>query len=636
MGIDGTVNPINWRPGSELDVSIKGDELGGSEKIWGAKLNALSPLELTGKIESSENYISIPRFRLRGGPNHLEGSARFDQQPPRLSADLRSDSLDLTPLIEDLASTELVGSQFEIGWLWAEDAIADVTLRVKRLAAGDHVIDALKGRLTLADSVLKIDPLAGAYQSDGSREGRDRSVPLRLAGTIRPIDEDVSRQDKVRADLDLTSGDLNVSLAGVANLSGLDGTLLQMRAAAANLQALSMASSVDLNTFAPVELTATVRGEDRFISVDNLTITAQDHDISGNVTLKLSSNKPSIEVDLASRTINVDDFRPTAEVHELLENDSPAPEDRNKVFSDEPFNLSWLDKFDLDLEARIDTFVINQTTFRNARAETRLRDGVLTISPLTADLAEGGVDGLLSIHQNGEFAELISRFAARNLSPADLGKRGEGILDGGITNLSFVIDAKGNSPSDLAASLNGEITIQIEEATIRNDTFELFGSDLFMESLTMINPFIESDEHTQLECAAVRFVAKDGTLTTSEQVAIQTNKVKIVGSGIINLKTEELEIGLTPVARTGIGLNVGSLVKFARLGGTLNDPRVEGDPVGYLKTGAAIGAAISTAGVSLLVDGLFKRVTGGGSVCERASEKETADPAPMNGQTASQ
>ena len=148
--------------------------------------------------------------------------------------------------------------------------------------------------------------------------------------------------------------------------------------------------------------------------------------------------------------------------------------------------------------------------------------------------------------------------------------------------------------------------------------FEIIGSDIILELLTMLNPFMKEDKTTELQCAAVKFTAKDGVFTSKNQMAVETSKMKIVGGGVVDMNTEELEIGFSPSAKKGVGVNVGSLVKFVRLGGTLSNPHPEADPVGMLKSGAAIGAAISTGGLSLLVEGLFKRAANAGSACNQA------------------
>ncbi|MCI0590994.1 MAG: hypothetical protein L0Y67_05235, partial [Gammaproteobacteria bacterium] len=86
----------------------------------------------------------------------------------------------------------------------------------------------------------------------------------------------------------------------------------------------------------------------------------------------------------------------------------------------------------------------------------------------------------------------------------------------------------------------------------------------------------------------------------------------------INLKTEELELGIHPKAREGLGIGAGSFSELVRVGGTLAEPKPEPDPVGALKTGASIGAAVFTSGLSLLAEGLFRHATADRSPCATA------------------
>jgi len=118
----------------------------------------------------------------------------------------------------------------------------------------------------------------------------------------------------------------------------------------------------------------------------------------------------------------------------------------------------------------------------------------------------------------------------------------------------------------------------------------------------------------------------DGVLKSNNQLVIETTKMEIVGDGSIDLKNETIDIGISPSSREGVGVNVGSLIKFMKLGGTLRKPTPETDALGLLQSGAAIGAAVSTGGVSILAEGLIKRISNAGSACERALEKESVAP----------
>ena len=177
------------------------------------------------------------------------------------------------------------------------------------------------------------------------------------------------------------------------------------------------------------------------------------------------------------------------------------------------------------------------------------------------------------MRKSGPGAEISTRLIVSELVPADLGQPNEGLIDGGATDLILDLRARGTSPQQLAASLEGEIVLEIQRATIRNNVFELIGSDVLMQTVRLINPYAQQDDVTHLECAALRLEAVNGILSSSDQLVIETSKVKIRGSGEVNLGEETLRIDLQPSARQGLGISVGDLAGVVRVDGTLGDPR---------------------------------------------------------------
>lgn len=209
------------------------------------------------------------------------------------------------------------------------------------------------------------------------------------------------------------------------------------------------------------------------------------------------------------------------------------------------------------------------------------------------------------------------------LVPADLGQPDKGLIDGGESDLFLDLRTHGASPQELARALNGEIALEVQHATIRNDLFERIGSDILMQTVNLINPLVQQDEYTELECAALHFNAVDGVLTSADQIVVETTNMKIRGGGEIDLGKETLQIDLVPSARQGVGIGAGNLASVLRLGGTLGNPHPVADTKGILKTSATIGAAIATSGVSLLAQGLFNRLSNSGTACGRIFESTT-------------
>jgi hypothetical protein len=109
--------------------------------------------------------------------------------------------------------------------------------------------------------------------------------------------------------------------------------------------------------------------------------------------------------------------------------------------------------------------------------------------------------------------------------------------------------------------------------------------------------------------------------TADKGIAVETTKMNIIGSGTVNLKTEELDLTVRPRPKEGLGVSLGGLASLVRVTGTLAEPRVGIDEMGVAKTGAAVGAALATGGLSLVAQGLFDKATEGAPPCQVALGK---------------
>jgi hypothetical protein len=98
-------------------------------------------------------------------------------------------------------------------------------------------------------------------------------------------------------------------------------------------------------------------------------------------------------------------------------------------------------------------------------------------------------------------------------------------------------------------------------------------------------------------------------------MAYESKTLKVLGEGTIDLKAEKVNILLSSKS------TVASLLQIQ---GPLGKPEVGVNPVGVLKKGTSIGAAILTGGLSYAAETLFDQVTSEGSPCEIAQRGETA------------
>ena len=73
-------------------------------------------------------------------------------------------------------------------------------------------------------------------------------------------------------------------------------------------------------------------------------------------------------------------------------------------------------------------------------------------------------------------------------------------------------------------------------------------------------PNDDKDGSTQFNCGVLRFAIQEGDAIADQTLVLETEKVLLKGGGLVDLKTEELDLGAVIwVAREGIRLGAGTL-----------------------------------------------------------------------------
>ena len=98
-------------------------------------------------------------------------------------------------------------------------------------------------------------------------------------------------------------------------------------------------------------------------------------------------------------------------------------------------------------------------------------------------------------------------------------------------------------------------------------------------------------------------------VTFDKGFAVENDRMTIVGSGQIDLKIEELDVGIRPEARQGAGIHAGQLAKLVRVTGKLSDPKLTADYKGLAKAYLTITTALATGGLSYLAQNLYSSAT---------------------------
>ena len=140
----------------------------------------------------------------------------------------------------------------------------------------------------------------------------------------------------------------------------------------------------------------------------------------------------------------------------------------------------------------------------------------------------------------------------------------------GLLHAKLAVNGRGNSPRAIASTLNGRSELEVGEGTISNRLLAVIGSGLD----EIMNPLFGGQDTTQLNCVLSQVDFQDG-IAINRAAVIDTNTFSIVGSGRVNLQSENLDLHFDTSSR------VPALVSLAipfNVRGTLKNPQFAPDP----------------------------------------------------------
>jgi len=371
----------------------------------------------------------------------------------------------------------------------------------------------------------------------------------------------------------------------------------------------------------PVSVSAKARPRGKIIEIRALAAKVGKSDLSGSATVDISGDRPVANAKLRSTQIDLKELAPPAEKTDTG-TVAEKPVD-GKVFSADPLPLDALQKINGNIALAVGRLITPKLTFEKLDAVVKLDNGNLTITP-AVQVAGGTVDGTINIDARAKPAKFSADVGAKKVSIGVLTKelRGYETSKGLDSNLKMKLRGQGDSLRALMGGLDGDIRLAIGEGRLNNDVLDRVGADLVTQMLSVAVPTDEEEKTTAFKCAVVRFAVVKGDAIADQTLVMETDKVLVIGGGLIDLKTENMDLGAKLAARKGIRIGAGTLSSLARVQGTLANPQVGTDLTGLAETGARVGIAVATGGLSLLAESVYGRVSEDEQPCETALARE--------------
>ena len=335
--------------------------------------------------------------------------------------------------------------------------------------------------------------------------------------------------------------------------------------------------------------------------ISDFKIKLGDNKLDGSMEISLAGERPRLTAVLSSRKL---DLRPLMSKDEgkgeRKRGSGPAAAKKERVFPDEPLPLDALNQADADVRFKAGEIMLPGLALNDLSVHVVIEKGHF-VKTLKAVIGGGTLDARFDMRPQGKTAamttamEITGLDLGRMLKELDVKDMIEGKLD-----MDLSISGRGGSIAGIMAGLNGKTTVIMGKGRINNKYIDMLGADLSSGLFRVLNPLKEKAEYSQFNCFVSGFGIKNG-LANVTALVFDTNAMSVVGNGRINLKTEELDLGLRPSPKKGIdtgvmgklSLSLGELARPLKLAGTLADPSLTVDPKQTAITlGKAVGGVV--------------------------------------------
>lgn len=317
------------------------------------------------------------------------------------------------------------------------------------------------------------------------------------------------------------------------------------------------------------------------IVIDPLKVQLDDTSLDGYVKV-LDVEGPVVRVLLNVGDIDVDRYMPPAK-----EADTAKTEGGSGAASDDP--MAALRPLDLEADFRINKLKVNNARMSKVSVTVKSKKGVLTASPLSADLYEGNFTGSVTVDARKKTPKI---HAIKNLKAINVGDLLKDVAGQdkllGRGDLDMDLKLTGMSEAEVRKSLNGNVGFVFRDGAYKGVNI----AEMLRNAKSALSggSSAASDDNAQTDFSVLSATAtiKNG-LINNQDLSAQSPLLRISGKGKVNLPANTLDYLLTTELVSSLkgqggkdATDLSGIPIPVRISGSLNDPSFKPDLSGAL------------------------------------------------------
>ena len=406
----------------------------------------------------------------------------------------------------------------------------------------------------LAFQTIKASDTQFASSIRFSGDGHARGNPFTVTGALLTPNATVTggrNQLELHANAARTNIDVSGTLRGPTELEGAD---LHVTARGRNIAELFSIAGIAVPETRAYRLTSAMTKTGNEYRFTGLRGRFGDSDLAGKLTVADVEPRLKLTATLATRTLDIIDIGPFIGYNpDALEARGKAAmvkqvEGRPRVLPDAPLRVEALKNFDAALHYTVRTVRAPNLPVSNIDLTLGLDNRLLTLSPLTFDMARGHVASDITI--NARQPVVHTDYDIR-LSPTPMGVllAGYGVDESGTSGTMKArvqLAGDGNTVHDSLSTASGRIAIIIPAGSFWTRNVQLSELDIG----TFVQKMFEGKlkEPVQINCGLIAFTVRRG-IAAADPILIDTKKNVMLGRGGFSFRNESLDLAFRADAK---------------------------------------------------------------------------------------
>jgi uncharacterized protein involved in outer membrane biogenesis len=399
------------------------------------------------------------------------------------------------------------------------------------------------GHVEIRDAVRKLH-FSGTVSSTEEARGKGASFALTGDGTLNQnkflaniqggplLNVDESKPYNFTADVQAGATHAVVNGA-ITHPFHLDRFTATINVSGPDLSYLYFMTGLVLPKTPAYHMTLAVQRDGSFYRLNDINAMLGSTDLAGNLTVDASSKVPALAGKVASRSLNFADLGP------MIGGGKAQPVTSQYLLPDTALHTERLKQTNAEVDYSAASIKSRDFPLTSLDTHVSVKDAVLNLKPLSFGFTQGKLSGSLKIDARKEVPVTSLDARLTDLKAENFIKGTDKPIQGTL-EARAVLTGRGNSVHKVAATSDGTFTAVVPKGGMRHSLAEWLGIDVLKALSLNIS---DDNSNIQLRCAVAGFGVRNGMMT-SQSFVLDTEPVRVDGTGRINLADETLDLRL--------------------------------------------------------------------------------------------